>query len=115
LAPLGFDNVIDATGVVRVAEQAIYHVRRRGKLLIFGVCPPGEKGGFDLFKIFSEEISIIGTMSLIHSYGPATNIIAAGAVDVEKLVTHTFGLERFDEALAVVRSGAGLKVQIAGL
>jgi NADPH2:quinone reductase len=115
LAPIGFDNAIDATGVPRVVEMALYSLRRRGKLLVFGVCPPGEKGCFDLFKIFSEELSIIGTMSLVHSYGPAIKAIGAGAVDADKVVSHTFGLEDFADALAMVRSGAGLKVQISGL
>jgi threonine dehydrogenase-like Zn-dependent dehydrogenase len=39
-------------------------------------------------------------------------VIAAGAVDTDKMVTHTFPIDRFDEAIQVVRRGEGLKVQI---
>lgn len=114
IAPRGFDNVIEATGVTKVAEMAIDGVKRRGKLLLFGVCPPGEKAAYDAFRIYNEEITIMGTMAVLNSYGPAIDILAAGAVDAEQMVTHTFPLASFDDALDVVRKGAGLKVQVGG-
>lgn len=113
-APRGFDNVIEATGVTKVAEMAIDAVKRRGKLLIFGVCPPGEKAAYDAFKIYNEEITILGSMAVLNSYGPAVDILAAGAVDAEKMVTHTLTLDEFPEAIELVRGGTGLKVQVAG-
>jgi 2-desacetyl-2-hydroxyethyl bacteriochlorophyllide A dehydrogenase len=112
VAPRGFDNVIEATGKTKVAERAIDAVIRRGKLLIFGVCPPGEKAAYDAFKIYNEEISIIGSMAVLNSYGPAIDVIAAGAIDTAKMVTHTFPIEHFADAVALVRRGEGLKVQI---
>lgn len=114
-APRGFDNVIEATGVTKVAEMAIDAVKRRGKLLLFGVCPPGEKAAFDAFKIYNEEITILGSMAVLNSYGPALDLLAAGAVDASKMVTHTFDLDDFADALAMVRKGAGLKVQVGNL
>lgn len=113
-APRGFDNVIEATGVTKVAEMAIDAVKRRGKLLLFGVCPPGEKAAFDAFKIYNEEITILGSMAVLNSYGPALDVLAAGAVDADRMVTHTFSLEEFPQALETVRKGSGLKVQVAG-
>ncbi len=113
-APRGFDNVIEATGVTKVAERAIDAVKRRGKLLLFGVCPPGETAAYDAFKIYNEEITILGSMAVLNSYGPAIDILAAGAVDADKMVTHTFTLDEFPDAVALVRKGSGLKVQVAG-
>ena len=114
IAPRGFDNVIEATGVTKVAERAIDGVKRRGKLLLFGVCPPGETAAYDAFKIYNEEITIMGTMAVLNSYGPAIDILAAGAVDAAKMVTHSFTLDRFDDAVQVVRQGGGMKVQVGG-
>jgi len=113
-APRGFDNVIEATGVTKVAEMAIDAVKRRGKLLLFGVCPPGEKAAFDAFKIYNEEITIMGSMAVLNSYGPAIDVLAAHAVDAEKMVTHSFDLDHFQDALDLVRKGSGLKVQVGG-
>jgi hypothetical protein len=31
------------------------------------------------------------------------------------MVTHTFPIDQFEEAMAAVRSGRGLKVQVAGV
>jgi 2-desacetyl-2-hydroxyethyl bacteriochlorophyllide A dehydrogenase len=112
VAPRGFDNVIEATGKTKVAERAIDAVIRRGKLLLFGVCPPGEKAAYDAFKIYNEEITIIGTMAVLNSYGPAIDVINAGAIDVDKMVTHTLPLSDFCQAVDLVRRGEGLKVQI---
>jgi 2-desacetyl-2-hydroxyethyl bacteriochlorophyllide A dehydrogenase len=112
VAPRGFDNVIEATGKTKVAEMAIDAVIRRGKLLLFGVCPPGEKAAFEPFKIYNQELTIVGSMAVLNSYGPAIDVLAAGAVDTERMVTHTFPLEDFAEAVALVRRGEGLKVQV---
>jgi NADPH2:quinone reductase len=111
-APRGFDTVIEATGKTRVAEQAIEAVIRGGKLLIFGVCPPGERAGYDAFKIYNEEITILGSMAVLASYGPAVDIVAAGAIDGAKMVTHSLPLAEFARGIELARSGAGLKVHI---
>jgi threonine dehydrogenase-like Zn-dependent dehydrogenase len=112
VAPRGFDNVIEATGKTKVAERAIDAVIRRGKLLLFGVCPPGETAAYDAFKIYNQEITILGTMAVLNSYGPAIDVITAGAIDAQKMVTHTFPIDQFAEAIDLVRQGGGLKVQI---
>jgi len=111
-APRGFDIVIEATGKTKVAEIALNAVIRGGKLLLFGVCPPGEKAAYEPFKIYNEELTIIGSMAVLRSYGPAIDILHAGAVDTEKMVTHTFPIDQFAEAVELVRKGGGLKVQI---
>jgi 2-desacetyl-2-hydroxyethyl bacteriochlorophyllide A dehydrogenase len=112
VAPRGFDNVIEATGKTKVAEKAIDAVIRRGKLLLFGVCPPGEKAAYEPYKIYNEEITILGSMAVLNSYGPAIDVISAGAVDAKKMVTHTFPIDQFAGAVELVRQGGGLKVQI---
>jgi threonine dehydrogenase-like Zn-dependent dehydrogenase len=94
--------------------MAIDAVKRRGKLLIFGVTPPGEKAAYDTFKIYNEEITILGSMAVLNSYGPAVDVLAAGAVDAQAMVTHTLPLDDFPQAVALFRQGAGLKIQIAG-
>ncbi len=51
-------------------------------------------------------------MAVLHSYGAALDLVAQGAVDSDALVTHSLPLERFPEALDLMRSGAGLKIQV---
>jgi 2-desacetyl-2-hydroxyethyl bacteriochlorophyllide A dehydrogenase len=111
-APLGFDNVIEATGVVRVAETAFGSVIRGGRLLLFGVYSPG-KAAFEAYQIFNREIDILGSMAVFDSYEPALDAMLAGAIDARRMVTHTFPLDRFEDALETLRRGEGMKVQIA--
>jgi 2-desacetyl-2-hydroxyethyl bacteriochlorophyllide A dehydrogenase len=112
VAPRGFDNVIEATGRTAVAERAIDAVIRRGKLLLFGVCPPGETAAYDAFRIYNQEITILGSMAVLNSYGPAIDVISAGAVDASRMVTHTLPLTQFLGGVDLVRRGEGLKIQI---
>ena len=98
--------------MTRVAEVAMDAVGKGGKLMIFGVTPGGDKASFEPFRIYNEEITIVGSMAVLTSYGRAVDIVAAGGVDAGRMVTDTFGLEGFGDALDAVRRGSGLKVQI---
>jgi NADPH2:quinone reductase len=109
----GFDCVVDATGVTRVVQDALRSVRKGGTLMIFGVTPAGEAATFEPFRIYNEEITIVGSMAVLASYGRAMDLVAAEAVDASKMITNVLPLERFVDAVQLVRSGTGLKTQIA--
>ncbi len=111
-APLGYDNVIEATGVTKVADDAMAATAKGGKLMIFGVSPAGEQASYEPFRVYNEEITIVGSMAVLVSYGRAVDLVAGGAVDAPRMLSHTVGLDRFSEALELVRSGEGLKVQV---
>ena len=113
LAPRGFDNVIEATGVTRVASMALDAVIKGGKLLLFGVCPPGQKAEYDAYRIYNHELTIMGTMAVRNSYGPALSILATDAIEHQKMVSHTLPLADFEEAVDIARKGSGMKVQVA--
>ncbi|HEV2529121.1 MAG TPA: zinc-dependent alcohol dehydrogenase family protein [Thermomicrobiales bacterium] len=113
LAPRGFDNVIEATGVTKVASIAMDAVIRGGKLLLFGVCPPGQKAEYEAYRIYNQEITIMGTMAVRNSYGPALDILATGKIDADKMVSHTLPLADFEEAVDLAKRGVGMKVQVA--
>lgn len=108
----GFSRVIDATGVTSVVQEALVAVAKGGTFLVFGVTPAGEKATFEPFRIYNEEITIIGSMAVLASYERAVHLVADGAVDASKMVTSSYGLDNFAEALEGVRRGVGLKTQI---
>jgi len=49
--PYGFDIVVEATGSVRVLEDAINYVRRGGKLVVYGVYKENERVAWKPSKI----------------------------------------------------------------
>lgn len=111
-SPRGFDDVIEATGVSAVAAAAFDAVVRGGRLLLFGVYPPGERAAFQPAAIMGGEIDVIGSMAVIDTYEAALEAMAAGAVDATRMATHSFPIDAFADALDVLRRGDGMKVQI---
>ncbi len=109
----GYDRVVEATGVLSVVEQALGAVRRGGTMMVFGVTPPGGTAPFEPFRVYNDEITIIGSMAVLASYGRAVEAVANGLVDADRMVTHTYGLDRFEDALANVRGGHGIKTQVS--
>ena len=110
--PGGFDNVIEVTGVTAVVERAALAVAPGGKLLIFGVTPAGETARFEPFAIYNRELTIIGSMAVLASFGRALELVAAGVVRADRIVTARYPLASFAEAVAAMRGGQGLKTQI---
>ena len=113
IAPRGFDNVIEATGVDRRSPKR-QSTRSSGAASSARRLSTGRKASYDAFKIYNEEISILGTMAVLNSYGPAIDILNSGAIDTERMVSDTYTLDQFPEAVAHVRAGKGMKVQVAG-
>jgi threonine dehydrogenase-like Zn-dependent dehydrogenase len=110
--PLGFDCVIDVTGVASAIEGAFPAVKRGGKFLIFGVAPAEAKISLSPFRIYNEEISVLGSMAILYSFGPAINLLSRGVIDTEVMLTAALPLEDFPRALNMVRRGDGVKTQI---
>jgi 2-desacetyl-2-hydroxyethyl bacteriochlorophyllide A dehydrogenase len=110
--PLGFDCVIDATGVARAIEGAFEAVKRGGKFMVFGVAPQEARVSLSPFRIYNDEITVLGSMAVLYSYGPAVELMNSGVLNTDVLLTQTFPLENFPEALDVVRRGEGAKTQI---
>jgi 2-desacetyl-2-hydroxyethyl bacteriochlorophyllide A dehydrogenase len=107
-----FDAAVDCTGAVPAIESAFDAVRRGGRLLIFGVAPAEARVALSPFRIYNDELTIVGSMAVLHSFGAALDLVAGGAVQAEPLLTDALPLDQFPEALALMRSGAGLKVQV---
>jgi NADPH2:quinone reductase len=108
----GFDCVVDATGVPAVIDQGLNAVRRGGKLMVFGVAPEAARVEFSPFRIYNDEITVIGSMAVLFTFVPAIELLASGVVQTEPLLTHTFPLDGFEDALAAMRGGDGIKVQV---
>ncbi len=112
IEPLGFDCVIDATGVPKVIEAAFGQVKRGGKMMIFGVAPDDARISLSPFRIYNDEITVLGSMAILFSYAPAVDLLLGGAIDTDTLLSHEFALDEFPDALTAVREGRGLKVQV---
>jgi threonine dehydrogenase-like Zn-dependent dehydrogenase len=81
-------------------------------MLVFGVAPAAARLELSQFQVYNDEITVLGSMAVLDTFEPALRLITAGAIATAEMVTHTFGLERFAEAVDAVRQRSGLKVQV---
>ncbi|AUI63463.1 zinc-dependent alcohol dehydrogenase family protein [Amycolatopsis sp. BJA-103] len=107
-----FDAAADCTGAAPAIEAAFDSLQRGGRLLVFGVAPAEARVALSPFRIYNDEITVVGSMAVMNSFGTALDLVADGAVDTGALLTDTLPLEQYPDALALMRSGAGLKVQV---
>jgi 2-desacetyl-2-hydroxyethyl bacteriochlorophyllide A dehydrogenase len=110
--PQGWEVVIDCTGVVAAIEDALTRVRRGGTFQQFGVAPSEATARFSPFRVYNDEITIVGSMAVLASYGRAVELMGIGAIDAEKMTSHAFGLGSYEDALRTFRTGAGRKLQV---
>ncbi|MBV9795875.1 MAG: alcohol dehydrogenase catalytic domain-containing protein [Actinobacteria bacterium] len=108
-----FAVAVDATGAPPAIEAAFNALDRGGRLLIFGVASGDAAVSLSPFRIYNDEIQIIGSMAVLDSFGEAAALMAAGAIDTVPLLGPPFRLSEFPDALARVRAGEGVKVQVA--
>lgn len=110
--PGGYDLVVDATGVPAAIEAAFGAVAKGGRFLQVGVAPPDRQVPISPYRIYYEEITVLGSMAVLDSYAPALKLIADGLVKIEPLLTHQLPLEDYPDAFEALRRGDGLKIQL---
>lgn len=107
-----FDVAVDATGVPGAIETAIGLLDRGGRMLVFGVSPAEAAIRVSPFCIYNDELTIVGSMAVLRSFGQAVDLLASGAVDPRSLLGEPLPLERFGAAVNRVRAGEGIKWHI---
>jgi NADPH2:quinone reductase len=112
LSRRGFDAAVDATGAPRAIQDAFDALDRGGRLEVFGVADGAARIDLSPFRIYNDEITIVGSMAVLNSYGEAVELVANGTIAAKRLISHTLPLDGFEEALELVRSGSSTKVQI---
>jgi 2-desacetyl-2-hydroxyethyl bacteriochlorophyllide A dehydrogenase len=111
--PHGWDVVIDATGAVPAIEDGLRRVAKGGTFLMFGVAKDDAVAKFSPFRVYNDEIKIVGSMAVLHSFERALALFAKGVIDSEAMITNRFGLDDYQMAVDAFLAGSGLKVQVA--
>lgn len=110
--PRGWDVVIDCSGVVAAIEDGLTRVGRGGTYLQFGVANPAATARFNPYRVYHEDITIVGSMAILHSFERAADLFAAGVLDPRRFISHRFGLADYAEAVQTFRAGVGRKIQV---
>jgi L-iditol 2-dehydrogenase len=100
------DKVIICAGVLSAAQQALHSVERGGTVLFFAVPNPGQTLDIDFNPFWRNDVSLktcYGAAPLDNTQ--AMELIRAGNVNVDDLITHRFGLK--DIARGFMAAGEG--------
>lgn len=104
LVPGGVDVVIECAGVPDTMEQTTRPAKAGGTVVILGVMPQGAKVQFEPFDILFRELRVLGSFINPFVHRRAADLVASGAVNVEKLISRRVSL---DEAPEIIRNPPG--------
>ncbi|OMI34285.1 zinc-dependent alcohol dehydrogenase family protein [Streptomyces sparsogenes] len=110
--PRGWDVVIDATGNQAAIQDGLGRVAKAGTFLQFGVSDYATKAVIEPYKIYNQEITITGSMAVLHSYERAAELFATGVLDPKVFISDRLPLEQYPQALERFRSGIGRKIVV---
>lgn len=110
--PYGWELVVDATGNERAIQDGLGRVGPGGTFLQFGVADYAARALIDPYRIYHKEITITGSMAVLHSYERAADLFASGVLDPRVFITDRYPLARYADAIEAFKGGAGLKTQV---
>jgi 2-desacetyl-2-hydroxyethyl bacteriochlorophyllide A dehydrogenase len=110
--PYGWDLVVDATGNAKAIQDALGRVGKGGTYLQFGVADYATRATIEPYRIYNQEITITGSMAVLHSFERAADLFATGVIDPRVFISDRLPLAAFPDAVARFQAGIGRKIQI---
>lgn len=108
----GADVVIECVGSAQTSRQAIDLAGAGAAVLLFGVPHPDATIDLPLYKIFEKELKIIGSFINPDTNQKAIDLLNQGLVNVNKLITHQYGLRDIEKAIHMQMDRDSLKVLV---
>ncbi|WJV49537.1 zinc-dependent alcohol dehydrogenase family protein [Streptomyces flavofungini] len=110
--PRGWDIVVDATGNAAAIQDGLDRVAKAGTFLQFGVADYATRVTIDPYRIYNQEITITGSMAVLHSFERAADLFAAGVLDPDVFISDRLPLSAYPEALGKFAAGEGRKIVV---
>ncbi len=109
----GADLAIVATGSKEAVLQGLKAIRKGGTVCLFGVPQKGSVLDYDLSELYNSGQHIVTSYAATEKdTKEALRILSAREEDFGALITHTFPLARFGEAVEAATSARAMKVVI---
>ena len=109
----GADAVIEAVGIPQLWEQAVEMTRDAGTTVLFGGAASGTKFEVDTVRFHYGQLTLKGVFHLKPRHvEQALQLIIAGDVDPDLLISHKMPLKDINKALEMMSKGESMKVAI---
>jgi L-iditol 2-dehydrogenase len=111
---IGADEVLECSGGEVVPEQSIRCVKKGGRVALIGFYDDTQVTISCMTKVVMDEIMLMGSRANPNTYDEVIRMFEAGAVKGDRIVTHCFPLEHYEEALDTFtnRKDGAIKVVI---
>ncbi|WP_327412668.1 zinc-dependent alcohol dehydrogenase family protein [Streptomyces sp. NBC_01233] len=110
--PEGWDFVVEATGNINAIQDGLGRVAKGGTFLQFGVSEYAAEAVIEPYKIYNHEITITGSMAVLHSYERAAALFATGLLDPSVFISDRLPLEQYPQAMERFKAGQGRKIVV---
>lgn len=107
-----WDVVIDCTGASSAICDGIGRLARGGTFLQFGVANPELTIQVSPFRLYRDEITLLGSRAVLRNFDAAMRLMARGVVDAATLIGERIALRDYDRALALTAAGTDGKVLV---
>lgn len=97
--PLGVDIIVDATGSPKVCQESMKLLKKGGMLLQYALVHSRENITFDPMLMFNNELTFTTSFCQSHNFGRAVEMLEAGIVDGDSLITGEFSLDDYYKGL----------------
>lgn len=108
----GADVVIECVGNTAATAQAIALTARGARVLLFSVPKPKTTCALPLMDVFKKELVITGSFINPDSHQQAVDLLNAGRIRTDVLISHRYGLDSVEEAIRMQMGSDSLKVMI---
>ncbi len=104
--------VVDCTGVVAAIEDGLTRVAPGGTFQQFGVSAEKAEARFSPYRVYNKEITILGSMAVLHSFERAGDLFVGGAIKPDVMISDRFPLCDYGKAIEQFKNGVGRKIQV---
>lgn len=110
-APMGFDRAILAVGASEPFAMALEHLRPKGRLVVFSAVH--DAAPVDLVDLHVRELEIVGACNDQDRLDRAIDVLRDQASDLARLITQTFALAQYEQALQLAERGRDVAMKVA--
>ena len=104
--------MVDATGNAAAIQDGLDRVAKAGTFLQFGVADYATGVTIDPYRIYNQELTITGSMAVLHSFERAAELFAAGVLDPDVFISDRMPLASYPQVLAQFAAGVGRKIVV---
>ena len=108
----GAPVVIECVGHVAATKQAFDAAARGATLLLFSVPKPHATFDLPMMDVFKKELTIRGSLVNPDTHSRAVELLNAGCLHLEPLITHRFPLPQVEDAIKAQMGSDSIKVLV---